>query len=222
MVRVMLLLAWVSCSARATRSVIFLPTGAMPPPTRRRMPLRCSFSASRSSAMMNSCFSIDTSSAGRRQFSELNANSVRYSTPRATHALTTSRTISTPRLCPAARGSMRCLAQRPLPSMMIAIWRGTAFTCGIARVELGKEGINVSVWVAPGSDRHQVGLFGGDQFVGELLDFVLRAALIVLGNGLLLEQIFEVVVGVAPQISHRHLGILAFALDHRPHLLFPG
>jgi hypothetical protein len=30
----------------------------------------------------------------------------------------------------------RLLAQRPLPSMMIATWRGTALTSGISIVEL--------------------------------------------------------------------------------------
>ena len=47
------------------------------------------------------------------------------------------RTASTPRRWPATRGSMRCFAQRPLPSMMIATWRGTAVAAGMSRVELG-------------------------------------------------------------------------------------
>ena len=69
---------------------------------------------------MNSRISSDTSSAGRRQFSELNANSVRNSMPRRAQASTVARTASTPLAWPATRGRCREVAQRPLPSMMIA------------------------------------------------------------------------------------------------------
>src|SRR5690242_17919726 len=37
----------------------------------------------------------------------------------------TRRMFSVPARCPATRGSPRWVAQRPLPSMMIATWRGT-------------------------------------------------------------------------------------------------
>ena len=50
---------------------------------------------------------------------------VRYWTPSSMAARTVRRTASTPMRCPAERGSPRCSAQRPLPSMMIATWRGT-------------------------------------------------------------------------------------------------
>ncbi len=56
---------------------------------------------------------------------------------RSMHARMIARTASTPRRCPATRGSSRCFAQRPLPSMMIATWRGTADESGMSRVELG-------------------------------------------------------------------------------------
>jgi hypothetical protein len=46
------------------------------------------------------------------------------------------RTVSTPTLCPATRGKKRFFAQRPLPSMMTAIWRGISSTSGITLVEL--------------------------------------------------------------------------------------
>ena len=39
---------------------------------------------------------------------------------------TVSRTASIPARCPATRGSLRPRAQRPLPSMMMATWRGTS------------------------------------------------------------------------------------------------
>src|SRR5271169_1163219 len=47
-------------------------------------------------------------------------------TPRSRAAYVTVRTVSTPRRWPSIRGSPRCFAQRPLPSMMMATWRGTA------------------------------------------------------------------------------------------------
>jgi hypothetical protein len=108
------------------------------PTTFSRMLLACIFETSRSSAVTNRRISSETSSSGRRQFSEENANRVRYSTPRSTQASTTPRTASTPLTCPATRGSKRLVAQRPLPSMMMAIWRGTAGTSGTTVVELLK------------------------------------------------------------------------------------
>jgi hypothetical protein len=51
-------------------------------------------------------------------------------------ALIAVRTVSTPRLCPAIRGMKRFFAQRPLPSMMMAICRGIMPVSGISRVEL--------------------------------------------------------------------------------------
>ena len=51
---------------------------------------------------------------------------VRYWIPSSIAARTVRRTASTPIWCPAERGSPRLSAQRPLPSMMIATWRGTS------------------------------------------------------------------------------------------------
>src|SRR5262245_23165134 len=169
------------------------PNGAMLPTTRRRMPTSCSFSTSCSSAARNSCFNTETSSAGRRQFSELKANKVKNSTPRSAHARTVARTASPPRLWPATRGRKRCFAQRPLPSMMMAMWRGTAPTSGIDSVVLSNFGMP--------SDLHQVGFLLLQQLVhlrdvpvGQLLHLILRPALLVLGDGFRLEQLLEVVV----------------------------
>ena len=63
--------------------------------------------------------------AGRAQFSEEKLKMVRYCTPISIAARTVRRTASTPMRCPAERGSPRACAQRPLPSMMMATWRGT-------------------------------------------------------------------------------------------------
>jgi hypothetical protein len=64
------------------------------------------------------------SDVGRCQFSVLNAKSVRHSSPRRRAWRTVSRTASAPFSWPAVRGSPRPCAQRPLPSMMMATWRG--------------------------------------------------------------------------------------------------
>ena len=57
------------------------------------------------------------------------AYSVKNWTPISAAARIIGRMFSTPARCPAWRESPRCLAQRPLPSMMTAIWRGTPLVC---------------------------------------------------------------------------------------------
>src|SRR5438552_12171659 len=116
----------------------------------------------------------DTSSLGRFQFSDENANTVRYSMPRSAQALTVRTSASTPCLWPNTRGMKRFLAQRPLPSITMATCRGMA-----------------GVWVKAArvrSDRHDLGFLAVDQLVdfrdravGELLHVVLCAALFVFG-----------------------------------------
>jgi hypothetical protein len=66
-----------------------------------------------------------TSASGRLQFSQEKAKSVRRFRPRSFAARTTVRTASTPLRWPSARGSPRRVAQRPLPSMMMATWPGS-------------------------------------------------------------------------------------------------
>jgi len=61
---------------------------------------------------------------GRFQFSSENANSVSTSTPASIAPSTASRTAFHAARWPNGRGSRRSFAQRPLPSMMIATWRG--------------------------------------------------------------------------------------------------
>ena len=51
-------------------------------------------------------------------------------TSRAAESSTVLRTDLTPARCPACRGNARCLAQRPLPSMMTAMCLGTTFLPG--------------------------------------------------------------------------------------------
>src|SRR3546814_3810177 len=88
---------------------------------------------------------------------------------------------------PIIRGRRRRAAHRPLPSMMTTRWRGR---------------------VIEKSYRHQF-LFLGldhlvdvlDALVGELLDFVAAAALVVLRDLLLLEQVLDLAHGVAADVA---------------------
>ena len=83
-----------------------------------------------SSASTNSSIRIDTSSAGRRQFSRAEREQRQVLDAALAAGLhDVARTASTPARWPATRGMQRCLAQRPLPSMMMATWRGTAREC---------------------------------------------------------------------------------------------
>ena len=71
-----------------------------------------------------------------------------------------------------------------------------------------------------GSDRHQLLFLRLDHFVdvldrgvGELLDVGLGAAGLVLGNLLVLQQLLDVVVGVAADVADGDLGVLAAGVD---------
>src|SRR5207245_989549 len=62
---------------------------------------------------------------GRFQFSTEKAYRVRTCRPRRAEVSTTSRTEAMPARWPSTRRLCRSFAQRPLPSMMIATWRGS-------------------------------------------------------------------------------------------------
>lgn len=66
-----------------------------------------------------------TSSGDRAQFSVENAYAEMYFTPISIPPLMTSSNEASPALCPSVRGSPRCLAHRPFPSITIATCRGT-------------------------------------------------------------------------------------------------
>src|SRR5216117_3460409 len=108
-------------------------TRLAPGARRVRSPSTCtatpwSFSSATSRAMYSSsrCISAEISVAGRCQFSSEKANSVSTSTPASSAPSTASRTAFIPARWPSGRGRLRSRAQRPLPSMMTATWRGTA------------------------------------------------------------------------------------------------
>src|SRR6185436_19195288 len=71
-------------------------------------------------------------------------------------------------------------------------------------------GTMTATLIAPPSDRHDVLLFVlqdirdvVDVFVGELLDLVERALLVVLGDGVILQHLLQLVDAVAPHLADR-------------------
>src|SRR6266705_1407662 len=145
-----------------------------------------------------------TSGAGRDQFSELNEKMVRMPMPRSPAARTVRRSASTPRRCPSTRGKPRAAAQRPLPSMMMATWRGTAKSPICTLVSASALDIQ---WP---SDREDLLLLGGqhpvdfhDHIVGCLLNLLGRALALVLADLVILFQLLEHINPVAPHMPNR-------------------
>src|SRR6185295_4846812 len=96
------------------------------PMTSRRTSSRTSDSVSRRIVSSKRAMRPVTSSGSRDQFSVENEYKVRYSTPRSRAARSVLRIVSTPARCPAIAGRCRLRAQRRLPSMTMAMCRGTA------------------------------------------------------------------------------------------------
>ena len=69
-----------------------------------------------------------TSRFGRFQFSVENAYTVQYRIPIFRQYRTIFLKLSAPALCPASRGIILALAQRPFPSIIKAICRRPAFS----------------------------------------------------------------------------------------------
>src|SRR5574337_1050260 len=219
------------------------------PMKRRRTPWPCSSSTSLSSARRNRPIRALTSSCGRCQFSLEKANRVNTRTPSRRQASTTSRTALRPALWPKLRGRCRALAQRPLPSMTMAMWRGTRGVLALPVMRLDFRGpapragacsgakgrqqhrADSPRWLAwrdgrhwlltaPSSKGHQLLFLGLDHRidvldgpVGELLDFIVEAAIVVLGDQLFLEQVLHLLQGVAAHVANGDLRVLALMAD---------
>jgi len=91
------------------------------PTTRKRMSFFKRFASSRFRYSLSSVMSVTISNRGRFQFSTENAYNVRASRCSRAHVSTVSRTDAMPARWPSTRGEPRWRAQRPLPSMMIAM-----------------------------------------------------------------------------------------------------
>src|SRR5690606_5032743 len=180
-------------------------------------PLRCNSAVSRAMERARIWRMPSTSSLGRRQFSVEKAQSVRYLMPSSAAWVVTRRMFSVPASWPAMRGRPRRVAQRPLPSMMMATWRGTTRSG-----DADAAGSVVGATAAPLSDFEDLGLFVlanlvrlVDVAVGELLDLLLGAALIVFADELLLEHLLDLCQGIAPDVPDRDAALLHL-LPHNP------
>src|SRR4051794_31878389 len=161
----------------------------------------------------SSFISASISPTGRFQFSWLNAKRVSTPTPAWRQPSTTSRTAFIPAWWPSGRGSERPLAQRPLPSMMMAMWPGTA-PCTRSRCSRS---------LLMGSDFQDLRFFGMDEsvdqldmLVGELLDFLLSVPLVVLGD---LFQLLDAGERVGAGMPHCDPPFFAQLVDHLDQIL---
>src|SRR3984893_9084368 len=146
------------------------------------------------------------SAGGRDQFSALNEKMVRNPMPRSPAARTVRRSASTPRRCPSPRGSPRAAAQRPLPSMMMATWRGTAMS-PISPARSGSF-LVIGPRTSHGEDflflRRQQLVDVGDCLVGHLLHLLGRPLAVVLADLVLLFHLLEHIEAVAAHVPHRY------------------
>src|SRR3989338_1093782 len=148
------------------------------------------------------------------------------------------RAALTPSRWPATRGRPRRVAQRPLPSMMMATCSGT----GWARTRASSSASPSSAGAAPAralvpftamrwsSHRTLEGqnflllllqelVDPGDVLVGGLLDLVVAAALVVFGDLLVLRHGLEPVVRLPAHVAHGHPRLLGHLVDGLDELL---
>src|SRR5918911_2844364 len=141
---------------------------------------------------------------------------VSTSTPASAQAMVMRRTFSVPAWCPARRGSPRRIAQRPLPSMMMPTWAG---------IRRGSSPSSASAPAASANalDLHDLGLLAlghlvhaMDELVGQLLEPVLGAALVLGRDPAVLLGLAQAVERIAAAVAHgdaRLLGPLMDLLD---------
>src|SRR6266513_4727240 len=203
--------------SRSTRS-----TAARPPGVKRlRSPSTCTctlwlFNSATSLAMYSSSKSINAeiSSAGRLQFSSENAKSVRTSTPASSAPSTASRTAFIPARWPSGRGRLRSRAQRPLPSMMTATWRGTT---PLPRICASRSSAMLDLpdlrFLRLARLVHQL-----EALVVELLDVLFRVLLLVLRDVL---GLLGATDRLGARVPHRHASFLGELVHHLHQLATP-
>src|SRR3954452_25010403 len=144
-------------------------------------------------------------------------------------ARTARRTASTARRCPSTRGSPRRAAPRPLPSMMMATWRGAGGR-GAPPAGAGAESSGFDIGarrsgLKPVSlDLHDFFFFDvkqrvdlPDRLVRCLLDVLLLTPLVVFADRAVLLKLLQQVDAVAPDVADRDarlLGVFVRDLDH--------
>ena len=122
------------------------------------------------------------------------------------------------------RSRPRCLAQRPLPSMMMATCFGDSARIECVYVELcgGSGKISSSVDGLRSKCSlyfHDLGLFHGkgrvdfrDEIVGDLLELLFLAMLLILADLAVLLEALDLVLGIAAGIAHGNAAVLGSGL----------
>src|ERR1700751_2593050 len=143
--------------------------------------------------------------------------------PRSIAPSTTGRSARDPARCPSATETPCSVAQRPLPSMMIATACATSGRCSS-----GLTSVPVPGTEANRLDLHHFGLFVLEQLVDLLRVLVrqlLHAALgpmLVVGADLSgVDELLEVLHGVSPDLAHRDSVALGHVADDLHELLPP-
>src|ERR687890_2148369 len=146
---------------------------------------------------------------------------VRASTPTSPGFRSRGGKTATPARWPAARGSQRAFAQRPLPSMMMAMCRGVfSRSTGVRtrRSVTPVSCIGSFFWAefSRASYLEKLGFLirqscvhAFSALVGHLLELGLRPALVVLGDFTHLHQLMEVAHLVAPDVPDRDAALLS-------------
>src|SRR5690349_19818621 len=139
--------------------------------------------------------------------------------PSSTAPSTASRTERRPARWPMRRGKPRRSAQRPFPSMMIAMCSGVGrlSTCSSVGAALGAAGLTMLIEAAraAGSNLHDFGLFLPEQLiqrsdvpVRQLLDLGLGLLGVIFGDFVLAFQLFQLVVRLTPDGPDAHASVL--------------
>src|SRR5579859_1791679 len=204
--------------ASSMRSRMRPDSSSRRPLTTMRTPRRCISSISRCMVSWKSLIRARTSALGRVQFSVENAYTDSAWTPSCSQPSSTRLMARTPARWPKLAGRLRPRAQRPLPSMMIPIWRGTWSPSVRKEYRLGPKP------AGSGSlELHDLVFLPGAQGVdlldlrlGDLLEPGVGALGLVLGDLALLGHLVDPVELVATHVADRHasfLGLLADQLD---------
>src|SRR5260221_545734 len=202
----------VSRSARSTAPRAPGPSRVRSPSTCTATPWRRNSATSWAMYSSRRLIKAEISLGGRCQFSSENANNVRTSMPASIAPSTASRTAFMPARWPSGRGRWRSRAQRPLPSMMTATWRGMAplsLSCERRSSDISDLEDLRLLRLQDLVDRLEV-------FVVQLLRVLLAVLLLIFGYVLgLLDLVDRVGAGVPP----RPPSLFGVLMDHLHQLL---
>src|SRR5690606_9867182 len=143
--------------------------------------------------------------------------------PRSPAARTVRRSASTPARWPAARGRPRALAQRPLPSMMIAIWAGFTMRFLSGEPLLARRIVPGNAMKSNLQDLRfllgQQAVDHRDRVVGQLLHPVVLDARVILADVAVLLRLLGDLHAVAADMAGGDLGLLGILVGDLDQLL---